>query len=190
MLKELRSAAAMFLVLTVLTGMCYPLLVTAIAQLVFPYPAGGSLIVRDGNTLGSELIGQAFDKPGYFWGRPSATVAFPNDASSSSGSNYGPTNPTQLKAVADRLQTIKEMHSDRAPVPVELVTASASGLDPHISPAAAEYQVARIAEARGLSEETVRRLVDAQTEHRTLAVLGEPRVNVLKLNLSLDEFQR
>ena len=144
MFAQLRSVVLMFVVLTVLTGVVYPLLVTGIAQVVFPHQANGSLIVRDGKLVGSELIGQSFDDPKYFWGRPSATSAFPYDASGSSGSNLGPTNPAQFDAVRARLDAIKKAQPDSTgPVPVDLVTASASGLDPHISPAAAEYQLAR-----------------------------------------------
>jgi K+-transporting ATPase ATPase C chain len=137
--------------------------------------------------IGSELLGQSFDDPKYFWGRPSATSAFPNDASSSTGSNYGPTNPDQFKAVNGRIEAIKKAYPNQTgPIPIELVTASASGLDPHISPAAAEYQVKRVAAARGLTDDQVRNLVNVNTQGRTFGILGEPRVNVLKLNLSLD----
>jgi K+-transporting ATPase ATPase C chain len=178
----------MFVVLTVITGVAYPLLVTVIAQTVFPYQANGSLIVRDGTLIGSELIGQSFDDPKYFWGRPSATSAFPDDASSSSGSNLGPTNPVQFDAVRARLDAIKKAQPESTgPVPIDLVTASASGLDPHISPAAAEYQVARVAHVRDITVEQVRKLVTQNTEDRTFGFLGEPRVNVLKLNLALDD---
>jgi potassium-transporting ATPase KdpC subunit len=190
MFAQLRSVVLMFLVLTVITGVAYPLLVTVIAQIVFPYQANGSLIVRDGKLIGSELIGQSFDDPKYFWGRPSATSAFPDDASASSGSNLGPTNPAQFDAVRTRVEAIKKAQPDTTgPVPIDLVTASASGLDPHISPAAAEYQVARVAKTRGLSEEAVRHLLSQNTEGRTFGVLGEPRVNVLMLNLALDDLK-
>jgi K+-transporting ATPase ATPase C chain len=188
MFAQLRSVVLMFIVLTAITGVAYPLLVTVIAQTVFPYQANGSLIVRDGKLVGSELIGQSFDDPKYFWGRPSATSAFPNDASASSGSNLGPTNPAQFDAVRARLDAIKKAQPDSTgPVPIDLVTASASGLDPHISPAAAEYQVARVAKARSIADDQVRKLVAQNTEDRTFGFLGEPRVNVLKLNLSLDD---
>ncbi|HZZ27089.1 MAG TPA: potassium-transporting ATPase subunit KdpC [Pirellulales bacterium] len=187
MLKELKAAIVIFLALTFVTGIVYPLLVTAVAQLVFPHQANGSLIVQGDKIIGSQLLGQGFDDPKYFWGRPSATAAFPYDASSSTGSNFGPTNPDQLKAVSARLDAIhKAQPDDPRLVPVELVTASASGLDPEISPAAAEFQIARIAKARDVSEEKIRALVAAQTQGRTLGVLGEPCVNVLKLNLALD----
>jgi K+-transporting ATPase ATPase C chain len=188
MFAQLRSVVLMFVVLTVITGVAYPLLVTGIAQVMFPYQANGSLILRDGKPIGSALIGQPFDDAKYFWGRPSATSAFPDDASASSGSNLGPTNPAQFDAVRARLEAIKKVQSDSTgPVPIDLVTASASGVDPQISPAAAEYQVARVAKARGLTEEQVRKLVAANTDDRTFGLLGEPRVNVLKLNLALDD---
>ncbi len=187
MLRELRTVAAIFLLLTLVTGIAYPLLVTAVAQIVFPHQANGSLIVRGDKLIGSELLGQGFSDPKYFWGRPSASAAFPYDASSSSGSNYGPTNPAQLEAVRTRLDAIRKSQPEQSgPVPIELVTASASGLDPHISPAAAEYQVGRVAAARSIGPEQVRNLVNEFTEGRTLGVLGEPRVNVLQLNLALD----
>jgi potassium-transporting ATPase KdpC subunit len=183
----LKSALIVFVMLTIITGIAYPLAVTAVAQLAFPHQTNGSLIVNADKIVGSELLGQGFDDPKYFWGRPSATAAFPYDASSSTGSNLGPTNPDQLKAVHGRLDAIHQAQpNDSRPVPIELVTASASGLDPEISPAAAEYQITRIAKARGLSEEKVRTLVATQTQGRTFGVLGEPRVNVLKLNLALD----
>jgi potassium-transporting ATPase KdpC subunit len=188
MFVQLRSVVLMFIVLTLITGVAYPLLVTVIAQTVFPYQANGSLIVRDGKVVGSELIGQSFDDPKYFWGRPSATSAFPNDASASSGSNLGPTNPSQFDAVRARLDAIKKAQPDSTgPVPIDLVTASASGLDPQISPAAAEYQVARVAQLRNVAIDQVRKLVTQNTESRTFGILGEPRVNVLKLNLALDD---
>ena len=173
MLRTLRAVVAMFVLLTILTGAIYPLLMTGIAQLVFPHQANGSLIVRDGKVVGSELIGQAFDEPKYFWGRPSATSAFPDDASSSSGSNLGPTNPDQIKAVKDRIAAIRKAHPGATgPIPVDLVTASASGLDPDISPAAAEFKSTRVAAARGMSVESVRRLVAEFTAGRTG---GRPR---------------
>jgi potassium-transporting ATPase KdpC subunit len=185
---QLRAALVLFGLLTVLTGVVYPALVTLVAQGVFPYQANGSVLERDGRATGSALIGQPFDDPRYFWGRPSATSEVPYNAASSTGSNLGPTNPDFLEAVRKRVETVRDAHPDQAdrPIPVELVTASASGLDPHISPAAAEYQVARVAGARGLSPDNVRRLVAAHTEGRTLGILGEPRVNVLQLNLALD----
>ncbi|HEY4232067.1 MAG TPA: potassium-transporting ATPase subunit KdpC [Lacipirellulaceae bacterium] len=190
MFAQLRSVVLMFVLLTVITGVAYPLLVTVVAQIVFPYQANGSLIIRDGKLVGSELIGQTFDDPKYFWGRPSATSAFPDNASASSGSNLGPTNPAQFDAVRSRIDAIKKVQPEStAPIPIDLVTASASGLDPQVSPAAAEYQVARVANARGLSYEQVRKLVAQNTDDRTFGLLGEPRVNVLKLNLALDDLR-
>jgi potassium-transporting ATPase KdpC subunit len=187
MFTQLRIAVLMFVLLTLITGVVYPVVFTLFAQGVFPNQANGSLIVRDGKVVGSELIGQHFDDPKYFWSRPSATSAFPNDPSSSSGSNLGPTNPDQLKAVKDRVDALQKAAADQtAPIPIDLVTDSASGLDPHISPAAAEYQIKRVASARGMTEEQVRKLVKSYTDGRTLGVLGEPRVNVLLLNLALD----
>lgn len=182
-MKVLRATLVMFLVLTVLTGLVYPLAVTLIAQGVFPHNANGSLIVRDGKAVGSELIGQAFTDPKYFWSRPSAAGY---NGGASTGSNYGPTNPAQLDAVKQRVAEAHTANPGEAAVPVDLVTASASGLDPHITPAAAEYQVSRVAQARKLDEARVHELVADHTEGRTFGVLGEPRVNVLSLNLALD----
>jgi K+-transporting ATPase ATPase C chain len=185
---QLRPALMMFALLTLLTGVCYPLVVTGIAWLAFPGAATGSLIVKDGNVIGSRLIGQPFDDEKYFWSRPSATGPHAYNAASSSGSNLGPTNPTLIDAVKQRVAHAKAQHPDQiGGVPVDLVTASASGLDPHISPAAAYYQVERVAVARGLAATRVRDLVTQFIEPRTLGVLGEPRVNVLLLNLALDE---
>jgi K+-transporting ATPase ATPase C chain len=181
----------LFALLALLTGVVYPAVVTLVAQAAFPYQANGSVLEKDGKPVGSELIGQQFDAPRYFWGRPSATGPTPYSAASSTGSNLGPTNPALLDAVRKRVEPIRKAHPDQTgPVPVELVTASASGLDPHISPAAAEYQVVRVATARGLSVEEVRRLVAAHTEGRTFGLLGEPRVNVLRLNRALKEASR
>jgi K+-transporting ATPase ATPase C chain len=178
----------MLLFLTVLTGLVYPLAVTGLAQLLFPDRANGSLIVRDGNVIGSKLIGQYFDKPEYFWGRPSVTAPFPYNAAASSGSNLGPTNPALIEAVRARVAALRAVDPDNGlPIPVDLVTASASGLDPHISPAAALYQLKRVSRARGIDEGTVRDLVARHTQGRQFGVLGEPRVNVLQLNLALDE---
>jgi potassium-transporting ATPase KdpC subunit len=187
MAAHLRPALMTLLLFTLITGVAYPLLVTGIAQVVFPAQANGSLIVKDGKVVGSALIGQPFDDPRYFWSRPSGTSPFPNNAASSSGSNLSPTNPALISAVQGRVDALRAADpTNKAAVPVDLVTASASGLDPHISPAAALYQVSRVARERKLSPEAVRDLVDRHTEGRFLGLLGEPRVNVLALNLALD----
>jgi potassium-transporting ATPase KdpC subunit len=187
MFGMIRSALVMLALMTVLTGLAYPLVVTGLAQILFPQRANGSLIERDGKVVGSELIGQPFEDMRYVWSRPSATSPFAYNSGSSSGSNLGPTNPALLEAVKERVDKLRQAHPDQTgPVPTDLVTASASGLDPHISPAAADYQVTRVAKARGLSAAQVREIVAAHTEGRTFGVLGEPRVNVLKLNLALD----
>jgi len=194
MFRELRAAAVLFLVLTVITGIAYPLLVTGVAQVAFPAKANGSLIESGGKpvqggagAVGSELIGQPFADTKHFWSRASATSPYPYNASSSSGSNQGPLNPALTDAVTARVKALRDADpGNTAPVPADLVTASASGLDPHISPAAAEYQVARVAKARGLDAKKVRALVSQATEERQFGLLGEPRVNVLRLNLALD----
>jgi K+-transporting ATPase ATPase C chain len=187
MIREFRPALMMLVILSLVTGIVYPLLVTGVAQLAFPQKANGSLIVQDGKAVGSELIGQPFADPKHFWSRPSATSPYPYNASSSSGSNQGPLNPALTDAVAARIKALRDADPGNvAPVPTDLVTASGSGLDPHISPAAAEYQVARVARARGTTPDRVRALVADSTEGRQLGFLGEPRVNVLKLNLALD----
>jgi len=187
MLSTIRTAILSVLVLTFVTGIAYPLVVTGIAQLLFPQAANGSVIERDGKPVGSALIGQPFSDPRYFWSRPSATAPFPYNSASSGGSNLGPTNPALTDAVKQRIDALRAADpANTAPVPVDLVTASGSGLDPQISPAAAEYQVARVARARGMSADAVRKLVAAATEGRQLGVLGEPRVDVLALNLALD----
>jgi K+-transporting ATPase ATPase C chain len=196
MVSQLRPAFMMLLILTVLTGLLYPLTVTGIAQIIFPHQANGSLIVVNGKTYGSELIGQQFDDPKYFWGRLSATGAFPYNAfnaetlTGSSGSNYGPLNPALTEAAQARIDALKAADpANTLPIPVDLVTASGSGLDPHISVAAAQYQVHRVAQARGLSDEAVQALVDEYTEGRQFGFLGEPHVRVLELNLALDGVQ-
>lgn len=186
-----RQSVLVFLVLTVLTGVAYPLLVTGVAQLVFPYAANGSLIERDGRVVGCELICQQFNDAKYFTGRPSATGPAPYNAAASSGSNYGPTNPAQLDAVRGRVESLKQANlAQTGQVPIDLVTASGSGLDPHLSPAAAEFQIARVARERGMTQEALRELVAAHTEGRTFGVLGEERVNVLQLNLALDDLEQ
>jgi len=187
MLSQLRPALMVLLLLTLVTGVAYPLLVTGIAQVVFPSQAQGSLIVKDGKIVGSRLIGQPFDDPKYFWSRPSATSPFADNAGASSGSNLSPTNPALVTAVQGRVDALRAADpANTAPVPVDLVTASGSGLDPHISPAAALYQVPRVARVRKLDPEAVRQLVERHIEGRSLGFLGEPRVNVLELNLALD----
>jgi K+-transporting ATPase ATPase C chain len=191
MLKQITTAVLMVLVLTLLSGGLYPLLVTGLAQGLFPHQANGSLIERAGTAIGSQLIGQAFSDPRYFWGRPSATGPVPYNAGASSGSNLGPTNPALQAAIEARIAALAAADpSNREPIPVDLVTACASGLDPHISPAAAQYQAARVARARGLDAAAVRDLVARHTEGRQLGVLGEPRVNVLALNLALDDLPK
>ncbi len=186
MRSEIRPALLMLVVLTAITGVLYPLLITGIAQLAFPRQSNGSLIVRDRQVVGSSWIGQPFSSPRYFWGRLSATAP-PYNAGSSSGSNYGPLDPALTEAAKARIEALRAADPQATgPVPVDLVTASGSGLDPHISPAAAEYQVARVARARGLSMEVVRARVAHNTTGRFLGVIGEPVVNVLELNLDLD----
>lgn len=199
MLKELRPALSMMIVMTVITGIVYPLAVTGIAQSVFPSQAQGSLIKKDGKVIGSELIGQSFTGPGYFWGRPSATsgadpadptktISVPYNAANSSGSNYGPTSQALIDGAAAHVEALRAAHPDQKwPVPADLVTASGSGLDPHITPASAAWQINRVAGARHASFDAVQHLVAEHTEGRSLGVLGESRVNVLKLNLALDE---
>ena len=197
MQSQIRPALVALVIFTILTGLVYPLVVTGLAQVIFPWQANGSLIVRNGQPVGSELIGQPFDAPKYFWGRLSATspagyTAFNGDKlTGSSGSNYGPLNPALVDAAQARIKALQEADpSNTAPIPVDLVTASGSGLDPHMSPAAAAYQVGRVARARGLSEATVRQMVAQHTEGRTLGLLGEPRVNVLALNRALDDVKK
>lgn len=184
----LRPAISLFIVLTAITGVAYPLASTGIARGLFPHQASGSLIEQDGKAIGSTLIGQSFTDPGHFWGRPSATGPQANNASASSGANQGPSNPALSDAVTGRIDSLKAADPDnRLPIPADLVTASASGLDPQISPAAARYQIKRVASVRKLSVAQVSALVDQHTEGRQFGVLGEPRVNVLTLNLALDK---
>jgi K+-transporting ATPase ATPase C chain len=197
MRAQLKPAIIVLALLTLITGIIYPLFVTVIAQVAFPAQANGSLIVKDGKAIGSALIGQSFDDPKYFWGRLSATSTYPYNAfnadalTASSGSNYGPLSPDLMKAVQGRIDALKAADpGNTQPIPVDLVTASGSGLDPHISPAAAAYQVARVARARGLDVSVVQQLVAQHTEDRDLGILGEPRVNVLELNLALDSLPK
>ena len=190
MLTDIRRAVTMLALMTLVTGVIYPLIVTGIGAALFPDKVAGSLIERDGKVMGSVLIGQPFSDPKYFWSRPSATGPVPYNAGASSGSNQGPLNPELTDTVAGRIKALRDADPDNAaPVPVDLVTASASGLDPHISPAAAEYQVNRVAKARKLDPQKVRAFIAEFTEGRQLGFLGEPRVNVLGLNLALDARQ-
>jgi len=183
----LRPALSLFVLLSAITGLAYPLAVTGIAGAVFPEQAAGSLILQDGKPVGSSLIGQNFSDPKHFWGRPSATAPQPYNAAASSGSNQGPLNPALVDAVKGRVEALRAADpGNTAPIPADLVSASASGLDPHISPAAALWQAGRVAKARGLPEAQITALVDAHTEGRQWGLLGEARVNVLKLNLALD----
>jgi len=190
MIRILRQAVACIVVFTVITGVIYPLIVTGVAQLVFPRQANGSLLVNNGKTVGSSLIGQSFSSPKYFWARPSATSPMPYNAANSSGSNLGPLNPALTENVKSRITQLKAADAASKPlVPVDLVTASASGLDPDISPAAAEYQVSRVAKARNIDESEVRNLIAKYTRDRQFGILGEPRINVLELNLALDNLK-
>ena len=187
---QLRISVITLVLMMLLTGLAYPIAITGIAQLVFNHQANGSLIEQDGELLGSELIGQPFDDPKYFWGRPSATLPFPYNAAASSGSNLGPTNPILESTVKARVAALRAVDpGNNTPIPVDLVTASASGLDPHISISAANYQISRVALERGLSETQVIQLVQQYTHNRQLGFLGEPRVNILELNLALDRIK-
>jgi potassium-transporting ATPase KdpC subunit len=187
MSRQLRPAIVLLVLLTAITGVAYPLIVTLVAQVAFPSQASGSLLTRGDGVVGSVLVGQPFSDPKYFWGRPSATSPFEYNAAASSGSNRGPLNPALVDAVKARADALREADPDnRAPIPADLVTSSGSGLDPHISPAAARWQVSRVAKARGLEQAKVQALVDRHTQGRQLGFLGEARVNVLALNLALD----
>lgn len=189
MIQQLRTATLVLIVMTILTGGVYPLVVTVVAQVAFPRQANGSLIQQAEQLAGSELIGQPFSRSEYFWGRLSATGPHPYNAAASSGSNFGPLHPGLKEAAEARMTALHAAGSSGERIPVDLVTASASGLDPHISPAAAEFQLKRVAASRKMSEESVRALIRQSTEGRQLGILGEPRVNVLGLNLALDQQQ-
>lgn len=190
LLPMLRPAVSLFVLLTIVTGVAYPLTVTGIARAAFPAAAAGSLIVKDGKPVGSLLIGQNFTDPGHFWGRPSATSPMPYNAAASSGSNQGPLNPALADAGKGRIAALQAADpGNERPIPADLVSASASGLDPHISPAAAEYQIGRVAKARQIDSSAIKALVDQNTEDRQWGVFGEPRVNVLKLNIALDSLR-
>jgi K+-transporting ATPase ATPase C chain len=188
MTKMIRNTLMSLLLFTVITGFIYPMVVTGIAQVIFPGKANGSIITKNGKAVGSALLGQQFEDPKYFWGRLSATTPYPYNGGSSSGSNLGPNNPDLMKAVQARIQALRDADpGNTAKIPVDLVTASGSGLDPNISPAAAEYQAQRVARNRGIDEAKVRALIAADTEARQFGILGEPTVNVLKLNLALED---
>ena len=190
MWRHFRNAAIILTSMTLVTGIAYPVLVTALAQLTFSHSANGGLIERDGKQVGAELIGQSFTRPEYFWGRLSSTAPVPYNAAASSGSNLGPRNPAWKAKVVARLEALQKADPELKSAPIDLVTASGSGLDPHISPAAADAQIQRVAAARGMSAEKVRELVQAHTAGPTFGVIGEPRVHVLHLNLALDEAAR
>lgn len=190
MSRLIRNAISLLLVMTVITGLAYPLVATGVAQVLFPHQANGSLIMRGDKPIGSELIGQTFDDPRYFWGRPSATTPQPYNGTASNGSNQGPTNPALRDAVQQRIDALRKADpGNTAPVPADLVTASGSGLDPQISPAAAHYQATRVARVRHLGADQVQALIAQATQGRQWGLLGEPRVNVLQLNLALDGLQ-
>ncbi len=187
MWHQARTAIALFIMMTLLTGVVYPLLITGLTAVLFPYQSGGSIIMKGEKKTASQLIGQEFNSPRYFWGRPSATTPAGYNAASSTGSNLGPSNPDLKKSISVRLAALRSADPDnRMPVPADLVTASASGLDPHISPAAALYQISRVAKARGLDEKKVAALVMKNIRDRQLGFLGEPTINVLQLNMALD----
>ncbi len=189
--KQIKIAFILLVLLTLLTGLIYPVLVTAIAQILFPWQTNGSLIIQDNKIIGSQLIGQSFTDNRYFWGRPSATTPFPYNGINSSGSNLGPMNPDLLKTVKNRITLLHQADpSNLSPIPIDLVTASGSGLDPDISPYAAVYQIPRIAKARGLSELQLKKIIDDCTTPRAFGILGEPRINVLFLNLALENLEK
>lgn len=194
-LKQIKTALMFLLIFSLLTGLIYPAVVTALAQIFFPYQANGSMLQLDGKPIGSALIGQYIDAPNYFWGRPSATTPYPYNAAHSSGSNMGPSNPDFLTTVKKRVDRLHQYDLEdqntitKRLIPVDLVTASASGLDPEISPLAAYYQIPRIAKARHISEQEIQELVNQLIKKRTLRLLGEPRINVLELNLALDQIR-
>ena len=187
-IRQLRIAVTLLIAFSLITGLVYPAMVTAIAQLIFPWQANGSLILKNDKAIASELIGQPFTDAKYFWSRPSATTPFPYNALASSGSNLGPLNDDLLSAVKQRMSTLQKMNpNNHEAIPVDLVTTSGSGLDPEISPYAAFYQIERVAKARGLSSDQIQKIVQAHVQSRTFAILGEPRVNVMQLNIALDE---
>jgi K+-transporting ATPase ATPase C chain len=191
MMRILRQALACIVVFTVITGVIYPLIVTGFAQLVFPHQANGSMLVNNGKTVGSSLIGQSFSSPKYFWARPSATSPIPYNAANSSGSNLGPLNPALRQNVEARVKLLQNADPEnKNPIPVDLVTASASGLDPHISIAAALYQIPRVARLRGIPREKVAEIVRENTQNRFMGIIGEPVVNVLQLNMALDRYEK
>jgi K+-transporting ATPase ATPase C chain len=186
----IRNALMSLLLFTLLTGIIYPLVVTGVAQVIFPHQANGSIILKNNKQIGSELIGQQFEDPKYFWGRLSATTPYPYNGGSSTGSNLGPNNPDLMKAAQARIDALRAAEpANTAKIPVDLVTASGSGLDPHISQAAAEYQIHRVAKARALEDDRIRNIVSTNTRGRWLGVVGEPVVNVLELNLALDDLK-
>jgi len=189
-LKQIKIGLILLVLFTVFTGLIYPIVVTGIAQLFFPWKANGSLVEQNGKIIGSSLIGQSFNSPNYFWGRPSATSPYPYNAASSSGSNMGPSNPTFLETIKDRVNHLKQSNpKNNNLIPVDLVTASGSGLDPEISPLAAFYQVPRIAQESHISENEIETLINGLIKNRTLGILGEPRINVLELNIALDKLR-
>lgn len=185
-IKQMKTAALLLMLLSLLTGLIYPLIVTGLAQVFFPWRANGSLIKQNNKIIGSQLIGQTFDAENYFWSRPSATMPFPYNSAASAGSNAGPTNPQFINIVRERVTYLKHYHTQVDPIPVDMVTASGSGLDPEMSPLAAYYQSARVAQARHLTQQEVNELIRTHIKSRTFLILGEPRINVLELNIALD----